>query len=170
MPSLFAFDGKRKGFVIGGGLGFSPYVSIKDGHYNDIDMSYSSTSIAINSHFGYAWDENNQVVFEDSYAILDLEDEFGTTFSSAYAGPIWYHFFGSKGKAFYSAFGVGYYFFSENDGNYDHDQKTGVIFGAGYEFKRHFQLNLRYAYGKTDQNGWDYVHNHLNITVTGTFY
>lgn len=169
MPSVFAFDGKRKGFVIGGGLGFSPYNSIKssDNHYL---VDFKSSGLALNSHIGYAWDEYNQILFEESFSSLNLKEEVGEKFDCSFVGPVWYHYFSKPGRTFYSTFGVGYYFFSTRDNHYKHNKKTGLIFGSGFEFRRHFQINVRYVYVKSDYAGWNFKHNHLNFTVTGSFY
>ena len=61
-----AFDGNRKGFVLGGGLGVAPYAKwgIKD-----TPFSTSNVGAGGSLFLGYAWNEMNMMVWEERIKI-----------------------------------------------------------------------------------------------------
>jgi hypothetical protein len=44
------------------------------------------------------------------------------------------------------------------------------VAGGGYEFKRHFQIEVYYTYGKTSENDEDYKHQQFTVLLTGIAY
>ncbi len=75
--SAYGFDGARKGFVLGGGLGFSP-------------ASYSpyQTNAGAGAQFliGYAWDTSNMIVYEGNATGYEIYNE---TRSQGFNGASW---------------------------------------------------------------------------------
>ena len=60
--SASAFNGLRKGFVLGGGLGFAPAISWEAENFPLFKEDVSG--VALNFFLGYAWDEQNMIVWE----------------------------------------------------------------------------------------------------------
>ncbi len=59
--SASAFDGKRKGFLVGGGLGEAPVARWNTDLYN---MEESTKGMSYNLLLGYAWNDANMIVIE----------------------------------------------------------------------------------------------------------
>ena len=138
---LFAFDGQRKGFVLGGGLGFSPV-----GRWSVADnqaifggkTSESRPGIAANILIGYAFDNNNMIVYDgDATAYSStFNDKISSQGADVFA---WYHYFGPCGKSAFTTAGIGLYVFSVEEVG-DFSSNLGFLFGGGYEFARHWQV------------------------------
>lgn len=170
--SAWGFDGQRKGFVVGGGLGVAPSASysIEIGPFAE-----NKAGAGLNLIIGYAWDEANMIVYEGSIAGYETDKlSIETTFLTArgdqrvtqgFNGLAWYHYFGSTGKTFFSVIGLGAYAFDIEDVE---SNKIGRAFlaGAGYEFTRHFGIILQFSAGETTLNGVGFTHSHLNVLIT----
>lgn len=164
--SVSAFDGMRKGFVLGGGLGFSPYTtwSFSEELFGfNVNFDESNVGIGLNLVIGYAWDEYNMLVYEGNVtgANSDLLDE---TISQGFNGASWYHYFGPQGKSFFTVVGLGFYV--NKVGDYDADDPGGgYLFGGGYEFARHVQAAVYFSGGQTKSDGVTIGHNHFSILI-----
>lgn len=163
-----AFDGKRKGFVLGGGLGAAPNASW------DADPAFTSglpenhVGLGANFLIGYAWDEFNMIVAEGNGAAFKTDYRDADAFQG-FGGVAFYHYFGPCGAAFFGTIGVGSYAFdweTEGGGSGSLDPGFGLLMGAGYEFTRHVQGGAYFGYGKTSEPYIDYTHWHVNILVS----
>lgn len=70
-----AFDGQRRGFVLGGGLGLGALASTTDRDYPGVESK--DGGLGVNLLIGYAWDERNMIVFLRDWIWADarvLED------------------------------------------------------------------------------------------------
>ena len=163
-----AFDGNRKGFVLGGGIGFAPTIKVEvedDGDWNNAGVS---AHIVI----GYAWDEKNMLVYESNGAAFE-ETMFGedVMFSQSIGAASWYHYFGESGKTFYTVVGLGL-MVGDTDETDATDPGAGILLGGGYEFSRHWQVGLYLASGKSSVGDafWgdtDLTHTTLSLLVSG---
>ncbi len=171
--SVLGFDGNRKGFVLGGGLGFSPY-----GKWSvDVDFfgtglgSYDEDGpgVAVQFVIGGAFDEHNVLVYEGN-VVSFASDLFDEAVSQGFNGAAWYHYFGPAGRSFFSTLGVGFYYFKLGD--YDATTPGGaILIGGGYEFAKHWQVGAYLAGGKTSDEAFGFTgkfeHAHLSILVSG---
>ena len=155
-----AFDGIRKGFVLGGGLGIA---ATADWDMDSAGVSIGEDGSGLGGNFviGYAWDEHNMIVYEGNVVAWtsELIDE---TIGQGFNGASWYHYFGPVGKSFFTAAGVGFCVFRVDtyEGN---DPGFGLLLGGGYEFARHVQVAAYFSTGKTGDSGVDFDHTHFNI-------
>jgi len=165
--SVWAFNGHRKGFVLGGGLGFGPVakVTIDGVSGSSLDKSGLATNILI----GYAWDEQNMIVylrdaifykettiFNDDIFIVQGFNGFG-----------YYHYFGPVGRSFYLTGGIGLQDWTSLDSKYEsNDVGGGILLGGGYEFTRHFQIHGSLSFGRTTYAGVDFNHTQLLFTMS----
>ena len=71
-----AFDGMRKGFVLGGGLGFAATADW-DVEFMGVSVGEDGSGLGLNLVIGYAWDEQNMIVYEGNVASWksDMIDE-----------------------------------------------------------------------------------------------
>lgn len=170
--SAAGFDGHRKGFVVGGGVGFSPY-----GHWS-VDKIYPHESVGVidasshedrttwGGHFiiGYGWDERNVLVYEANVILyhsdlLDQSIDFGINSVS------WYHYYGKYGKSLFSIVGLGYYSFESDDFEQTH-YNGSILIGGGYSFLRHWQVGGYWATGKASSGPIDFNISHISILVS----
>ncbi len=164
-----AFDGKRKGFVLGGGLGFAPNASwsvdVPFFGYGTVSADEDKAGVGLNFIIGYAWDEFNMIVYEGNVAGYNSDFLGDRPVSQGFNGASWYHYFGPQGKSFFIAAGIGFYVFDVEDFE-QNDPGGAFLVGGGYEFVRHVQVALYLSGGKTSDAGVDFGHNHINILVS----
>ncbi len=133
--SVSAFDGNRKGFVLGGGVGFTPNVNESGkGLAGDfiIGSGLSDKIVAVWSINGM-WGHYSHI------------DENVLRF---YSGVAWYYYFNNEHPSYYLTVAHGRY----GTGRIDEDGKfstiflpTGYMVGGGYEFKKHFMAGLYFS-------------------------
>lgn len=180
-----AFDGKRKGFFLGGGLG-PGFTSLKETiEYSGWFEGEPSESSGWKSKFGLVTN------FKIGYAPSDIVEIHYTSKVSWFASKV--YFFGeSMGEdvtmaSGVSALGVTYYFKPEAPSYFitggfglstlslpfeSHSEIKiggGLFAGAGYEFARHFNVELDLLYGKVSDLalfGIGSSTNVLSVTLT----
>ncbi len=173
MPiSSLAFDGNRKGFVLGGGLGFAP-VSKWDVDVDFYDLGLGSVDeskvgVAVNFIIGGAFDEHNMLVYEGNVTGFN-SDLFNESVAQGFNGAVWYHYFGPTGKSAFTAVGLGLFYFKVGD--YDPTDPGGaILLGGGYEFARHWQVGAYAGFGKTTDSAFglkgDFTHSQFSILVS----
>ncbi len=168
--SANAFDGNRKGFVIGCGLGLGP-VAKTDGVNNP--------GFALNFLFGYAWDEQNMIVYlEDVIAYTEKSyDGKNLLVLQGFQGIGYFHYFGPQGKSFFINGGLGIQgwtaidlddesssFWSSN--NESDEIGLGFLIGGGYEFAGHVQFYSSFSFGKSSDDYYNYNHRQLQISIS----
>ena len=162
----FGFDGNRKGFVLGGGLGFAPISGWSGrGTFGAaqvvIDTSEYRTGAGFNFLIGHGWDEKNLIVFEINMSRWnsDLLDNQPTTVQGT-IGAVWYHYFGLPGRSFFTAAGLGpYRVIRVASRTMDQSVGGGIMLGGGYEFARHWQLGGYFSTGfsSATYGNWSYT-------------
>ncbi|MCP4566939.1 MAG: porin family protein [FCB group bacterium] len=175
--AALGFDGNRKGFVLGGGLGFSPASNWKTELVPDLELEFEETKagIGVNLLLGYAFDEYNMLVVEGNVAGYETGFD-DLTATQGFGGVAWYHYFGAKGATFFTTVGMGSYNFElklkkdniEVSGS--NDPGFGMLFGVGYEFSRHFQAGAYFSFGKTEAGPVEFDHAHINLLVSVVAY
>ncbi len=166
------FDGHRKGFIVGGGLGFAPVVKWEmeepsvDGFPYGLDETRAG--VGVNFLIGYAWDEKNMLVYEGN-AVGFTTATSDKSAAQGFSGAAWYHYFGQAGKTVFTAVGLGLYGF---DAEYDdpHDGGFGMLLGGGYEFARHWQVGGYLSFGSTTAHDRDFNHSSLSVLVSGVLF
>lgn len=168
-----AFDGQRKGFVLGGGAGFAPRASWKSDAPDDPEDNGAGT--AINVFIGYAWDRANMIGFEANLASYDSDINDGrASVYQGFRGISWYHYFGDERRSFFTVAGFGLYayiyqnFDNNNDGS--NDQGAGALMGGGYEFLKHWQVGVYASAGRTSTPTYDFDHSHISLLVDGVLF
>ncbi|RKX25827.1 MAG: hypothetical protein DRP45_05030 [Candidatus Zixiibacteriota bacterium] len=162
--SSMAFDGNRKGFVLGGGLGFTP--SAEWGfELGSVDFSEDGLGFGLHLVIGGAFDEHNMLVYEGN-VVGWKSDVVDTDLTQGFNGAAFYHYFGPVGKSAFAVGGIGFYVFNA-DGYENNDPGFGMLLGGGYEFARHWQAGVYFSFGKTSDPFVDYNHHHISILVSG---
>lgn len=173
----FAFDGKRKGLILGGGLGF---ISVAHWKAECLGLDYHENKISWGENIiiGYGWSEHNMLVLELNIAsytskVLDLAMVQG------FVGPSWYHYFRTQGRSLFMVLGIGMYRFVRRSGIYvsfDYNPRVsppqpfgcsgvGYLIGCGYEFARHLRITAYVSGGHTSEDEKNYGNRHVNILL-----
>ncbi len=166
--SVSAFDGNRKGFVLGGGLGFGPSAKVTVS-VGSISASDENSGLAIDFLIGYAWDEQNMIVFLRDGIIYSEEMSHSTTISivQGFSGIGYFHYFGEVGKSFFITGGLGLQDWTSLDENYSSpDPGVGLLLGGGYEFTRHLQVYSSLSFGKTSEGSFKNDHSQFIIVIS----
>jgi len=152
--SIHAFDGQRKGFVVGLGTGFAPLikgVSLESDQDSDTRIGYSSGLV-----IGYAWNNRNMVLLQVSQGLYEetLDVYYSgrvvyrdnIQFYQGFAGFVFRRYFSPEARSPYVTAGVGSEQWLPED-HLDEQDGTGFLIGGGYEFAKHFQLEGSYSFG-----------------------
>jgi hypothetical protein len=164
--SADAFDGQRKGFVIGGGTGYSPVV-----HWSmdDPDVSESTTGFLYDFVIGYAWDNRNLLVYEAAPTFFESDYWNGRDGVQGVWDVKWYHYFGRRGSSIFSTVGVGRAMHGICN-TWVGARGLGFYLGSGYEFVPHIQAGVFLAIGSGSDDGYDFSHETVSIVLTGLAY
>ncbi|MDH4222186.1 MAG: hypothetical protein OEV55_01455 [candidate division Zixibacteria bacterium] len=159
-----AFDGKRKGFILGGGIGPGvtllkstvSYSSWFDEHeYSESSDWESKFGLITNFKIGYAPSDHVEIYFtvKDSWygstiywGGLESED---VVMASGFWGPGVTYYFKPEAPSYFITGGFGLSTLSlpfESDAEIKFG--GGVFAGAGYEFARHYSVELDLMWGK----------------------
>ena len=172
-----AFNGLRKGFVLGGGLGLAPSVTLKTNAAffkgataTHKDQTETKIGAASNFCIGYGWDERNLLVFEGNASAFASSDWVGDmTVAQGYFGPVWYHYVKPTAPGWFTTAGIGFYSMSfdiKNGREDENDSGFGLLGGIGYEFARHWQVSLVINGGRTSNAGFDFKHLNVETLVS----
>ena len=160
-----AFDGKRKGFVLGGGIGFSP-VSHLSG--SSPRASKTQSALAFDGLIGKGLAERNVIgIYIDGsyYAVTDIG---GLYVTGLFMGPGWRHYSSSKSSSPFIQVAIGWYSFNVWVVTAPGPQQNGVIsywnaagsgpacnLALGYQFQKNFGLKTGIVFSRTrgDRSG-----------------
>lgn len=172
--SAEAFDGKRKGFVLGGGLGLAPVVRWEGPVYEldpngpglqKVTVDESKVGAGAQIIIGYAWDEANMIVVEGNAGAMESDILFGRpTLSQGFGGVSWYHYFGEMGRTLFTVVGLGSYAFQVEDADAA-DSEFGALVGGGYEFSPHWQVGGYLSFGGTSDAVGDNDHVTFSVLI-----
>jgi len=163
--SASGFDGQRKGFILGGGVGLgmtSVKQSIDDGV--SVTTGESETKFAFGTDFRIGWgiDSLWEVFYFNDLSWFTAENIFGNkiTFATGVGGIGVRRYFGPPGAAPFVTAGVG---LSTWDTPFEEGGKAwwgvGVMAGGGYEFSPHWSVEANLSYGEPKED-------ELNLTFT----
>jgi hypothetical protein len=158
--SASAFDGNRKGFVFGIGLGGSPATHWK---IPDIDSSGTAQGIASGILIGYSWNDANMLVYGNDHSLYFTDARSAS--SLVVFALSWYHYWGEDSK-WYTKLGLGKASVGAMYRNTGGDG-FGMVVGGGYEIFKQVQLGANFFGGKGSDAG-NYSATAYSITFTAT--
>lgn len=168
---VWGFDGQRKGFILGGGLGLGAT------SYKEKQVSFvGSTETDWRNKFGFMTD------FKIGYAPTNQLEIFYSDKGS------WFDYDGAIGLTGLGALGVSYYLKPEAPTFYlgcgtgvstfitsplksgtDTDLGFGFYAGGGYEFVKHFAIQLDFMYGIPKESSGGFKNTFMGFTPRITF-
>ena len=165
----FAFDGERKGFTLGLGVGYTPYANPDLKGY---DQDFSFNGFGMNLLLGYNWNSKNLIAYDFSMALGLSQKKKEYEGGLAFSGICWYHYLKVAPKSFYSIIGIGRVIslpeLRSSTGSYYLIRTTGlgVVLGGGYEFAKHFQFSTQYVFGNSSDYGDEATNNMIYMSVS----
>jgi len=180
--SATAFDGKRKGFVIGVGLGYSPSVKteVDAGTTSSAEGDFlrvaegNEAGLAGQFLIGLGLDEQNLIVYEGNMGYYYYEglgfDGDDLQILQGFNAIVWYRYWGPVGSSFFTAAGAGLTYWDTNYSDVN-TAELGFLLGAGYEFTPHLQLGAYLGRGNTSNTAFPPLelqgtHTNLSILLT----
>lgn len=173
-----AFDGQRKGFLIGGGVGAVPVAHWSSASEGD-KVHENVLTWGEHLFIGYGLNDRNVLALEINIAPY-ASDLFETDIVQGVGGLAWYHYFGQPGKSLFAVGGLGVSRMVEYLGGkisfewngeehpYAPDGATGVgyLIGGGYEFVRHLQAGVYLVGGNPSERGITYGIYHVVVMLS----
>lgn len=158
-----AFDGKLKGFVAGFGLGAAPTA-----HWSSSQVAedITETGYAGEMLIGYAWDDNNVLVYDGSGAMYYHTDVDRVWIMQGIDAVRWYHYWGNQKHRYFTAAGLGAFFLGTNYCNV-YGEGIGYSLGVGREVFKQVQAGL-YVMGGHTSNSYGVKANHFVVSLLVT--
>jgi hypothetical protein len=149
--SVLAFDGQRKGPVLGIGFGAgSAHFSGDASAYNRArDVSETEATTTLQILLGWGIDQRNIFAVEMTVSVFKSKLFRRNTVAEGITGLYWYHYFGREGRSWFINMGVGRYVFNPED--FPCVRGPGLLIGGGYEITRHGQVRLAAMFARTER-------------------
>jgi hypothetical protein len=170
-----AFDGRRQGFILGGGLGFNltTYTQTLE-VFGDAETSDRENKGAFSTNFkiGFAPDEQTEVYYISKVSWFGFENAFGDDVTMAFGlGGIGIsHSLEPAVPTFFVTGGLGYstWALPFEDNAPDTWYGFGIYGGGGYEFSRHYNVEFIISYGNPNdsEGGIEARTNGLTVALT----
>ena len=149
-----AFDGQRKGFILGGGLGLGVTSYTIDSDFFGESDRFNEFSFMTDFKIGYAPSEQVEIYYSSKGSWWG---EDGITFLHSYGTAAISYYFLPQSPSFYISGGLGFSSLSAPfEDNTDTDIGFGIFFGGGYEFVRHFAVEADLMYGQPQESGFTF--------------
>ncbi len=163
VSSAFGFNGVRKGFVLGGGLGLG-MTSFKE-ELGSLQFNRENKfSFMTDFKIGYAPTNQVEIVYTSKDAWFSAGDSTSsTTFLHGVSTASVNYYLKPEGPTFYVGGGIGVSSisapFDKNAFSFDNALGLGIYASGGYEFAKHFAVAVDLMYGqpKDTQLGVDYT-------------
>lgn len=159
--NLFAW-GERKGLMLGLGLGvgYDSYSNIDYDLISSDKLEDSTIAFAASPRLGYAFDNQNALLYARHPFSFKAEDDNGNkqSMTSCIEGIGFYHYFNETAPSLYVAGGAGVaYFFRDDKGNYASDTPRGVgLLGiVGFEFMKFLSVEFGTFYKRPQADASD---------------
>ena len=169
--NVFAWDGERKGFILGAGLGtgFVSHTQKANG-YNSIDDG--NIGFSINGKIGYAL--NNCLMIYNMgpgtfFKNIHIQDDKKRMITSGINGLGISYYFNENAPSPYIMGGIGISIWrAEFEPDIDDLEGTGIIIGGGYEYKSRFSIESHFTWAKASRkiSGIDYKAQFFTINIT----
>jgi hypothetical protein len=160
-----AFDGQRKGFIlgVGAGLGHTSFTQEETVDYWGYSESVESdredkAGVMTDFKIGYAWDNYWAVYYTAKVSWFGMENVYGedVTIANGLEAVALTHLFKPQAPSWFVAGGLGYstWGLPFEDNPPDTWYGPGLFMGGGYEFSRHWSVEGYLAWGKPNDTEW----------------
>ncbi len=164
--SVTAFDGNRKGFVLGGGVGIAPWARWEG---TTVGMDDTDIAPALHAMIGYAVSERF-VITLGVHSALYRPDGFSYIITPGLRSLDLRYYFGSTGRSFYLVSSIGYIVSAAVDSADNVYRDFGYGGGAGYELSENWQIGIMYVGGSQRDDHWKARDDFVSIVLTAVGY
>ena len=171
--TLFAWDGQRQGFILGGGFGGSVTSFTQDVDYSGTSETSdreNKVGVATDFRIGYAFTNQFLLYYMSKGAWFSAENSQGdeVTFLST-LGPIGIsYYFTEESPSLYVTLGAGFTsWYAPFEDEQDIQGGAGFFIGLGYEFIEHVSIEVDIMVSNTsmDEDGVETSTNSTSILV-----
>jgi hypothetical protein len=145
---LLAFNGQRKGFILGGGVG-AGYLSYQERFDGEGPFDLNKFSLATNFKIGYAPSNSLEIYYINSVSWFGYMSE---TLLIGVTGAGVTKYLSPKGTGFFVSLGAGISFFRSLTAGGGSFTGFGLIGGIGYEFSKHWSIQGDVLYTTMESN------------------
>jgi opacity protein-like surface antigen len=134
---LSAFDGQRKGFILGGGIGGG---SLK---WSEPGLDFNQGAFATNFIIGYAPSNSLEIYYTNNVSWFSYQSE---SFVVGMSGIGLSKYLNKEGKGVFILGGIGVGVFSQMTGYTYSESGFGVVGGVGYDVAKHWRIQGEVLY------------------------
>lgn len=134
---VMAFNGQRKGFILGGGLGAGWL------NYQEPGLEFNKVGGAGNFKIGYAPSNSLEIYFTDNVHVFNYG---GASFAVGVGGVGVTKYLKPEGTGFFVFGGAGMGMFMVLESGGGSNTGFGVIGGIGYDFAKHWNIQADVLY------------------------
>jgi opacity protein-like surface antigen len=140
-----AFDGNRKGFILGLGLGYGQSTFAVSAY--DITVSTSYSGFCSDFRIGYAPSEQVMLYWNSKVAWITEFDDLITYGLGGLGGA---YYLKPEGPSFYFTGLIGFSSLTNISEASSSETGSGMGIGAGYEFSNHYSVEANYVFGSIE--------------------
>jgi hypothetical protein len=140
---LSAFDGQRKGFILGVGFGAGGL------NYDGRSVSFNNVTFENNFKIGYAPSNSFEIYYAN---IVSYFETLGTSFASGAACIAVTKYLKPEGRGLYFCGGVGFGYFWETEWDTIDESGFGTFGGIGYDIGKHWSVQAEVVYTNLEPN------------------
>ena len=146
---LSAFDGQRKGFILGVGFGAGAL------NYDGRDFSFNKVTFENNFKIGYAPSNSFEIYYAN---IVSYFETMGRSYASGAACLAMTKYLKPEGKGFFICGGAGFGYFWETDWDTIDESGFGAFGGIGYDIGKHWYVQAEVVYTRleTGSHSWGF--------------
>ena len=165
--NLYSFDGERNGFILGGGIG-AGYLS--NSASNDYNSNTDSRGVFL-THFkiGYAPSNTLELYYLSKVSWWGESDITFTLGLSAIAATYYVDSKTETGWSISGGFGLST-LSAPFEENLESSNGFGLFVGGGYEFSKHWNVELDLFYSAISESGADLNSFGIQVTINGLAY
>ena len=154
-----AFDGNRKGFVVGIGAGVAPVAKWS----RSFGINETQSGFAFNLVVGHGLSSKDLVVWS-ALGATNTSDVFVNQVVQGISSFQWYHFLSNQDQSFYTSIGIGVMVFQPDRGT---TRQGGIGFKGelGYEVEKHLLIGTYGILGQTNRRGSTLTHKQFGILL-----
>ncbi len=159
-----AFDGERKGLVVGAGVGYSPIINWRNSSQNTNETEHA---LAFEAFAGYAWNNRNILAVGALASHVCLKSAGSVWAFDGVNNLLYCHYMSEDAPSLFLTAGIGLMRFESDNGSVS-GHGFGYEAGVGFEFSKGTQVGLYYAGGTTSDRESRSSRHHL-ICIVLTF-
>ncbi len=172
-----AFNGRRKGFVLGLGAGYGPIA--RNSNESPKFRNFNNSGLASSFFIGHGWYNKSLIAiyfegisYKESLSHILVEYSRGKVdVEQGFAGLTFFQYGRAHSPSPFFMFGAGFQLWVTDDDHFgSNNAGIGFLFGGGYEFKRHFQAYASLGVGNTTRDRSKFSHVQLILGISAMAY